>query len=218
METPEITARIDKSTPLTRDDFPHEITGETASGPIYRVKQQWYEADAAEYWSKEFNSPAAQAVFRNEILNPPKTVGALQYSYVTAVHARTGFLQQLDTLIAGLQEINAEMNNYAEHNNLCSEYEEKLGIFNEMLRKAGYTGWFQFEGRERTYDVLVERTRTITERTWIQVTLTGSGNANDHQEAAYERACSEAEEVDDSVWEETDTFYDNYEVIECEEA
>ena len=218
METQDITPRLDKTTPLTKDDFPHEVTGETMDGPMYRVKQNWYVADALDYWEKTFTSRKQQAIFRNEILNPPKTVGELQYHYISAVHARVTAMDQLDFLIAGLQEINAEMNNYAEHNNLCAEYEEKLGIFNDMIAKTGYTGWFRFEGRERTYEVLVERQRTITERQWITVTVPGTGTSDYMQEAAYEQAISIAEDLDDDDWDEQDSYADNYEVIDCNEA
>lgn len=215
-----IANRIDKSTPLTIEDFPHQVDVPEGAGPDqisgYTVKQQWYDGDADEYWKQVFASPQQQHVFRTQVLkNPPKTVGTLMYSWITAVNNYALKEASLNALINGLQEINAEMNKYAEHNNLCSEYEEKLGLFNDMLKNAGYRGWFQFEGRERTYDVLVERQRTVTERIWTRVTLTGT--SIDEDEIA-EMAVSQVEDTDEDEWEESDSFCTNYDMIDHTEA
>lgn len=215
-----IANRIDKSTPLTAEDFPHETEIKDGAAPdevtCYKVKQNWYEADASDYYEQVFKTPQQKSAFRTHFIqNQPNTVGALMYSWITAVNNYAAKEASLNSLLAGLQEINAQMNEYAEHNNLCSEYEEKLGIFNEMLRTAGYNGWFQFEGRERTYDVLVERTRTVTERMWTQVTVRGTSHRD---EAIYEEAVSQVEDTDGDEWEESDSYCDNYEMIDFSEA
>lgn len=215
-----IANRIDKSTPLTAEDFPHETEIKDGAAPdqvtCYRVKQNWYEADAIDYWEQVFRTPEQKSAFRiHFIQNQPKTVGALMYSWITAVNNYAAKEASLNSLLAGLQEINAQMNEYAETNNLCSEYEEKLGIFNDMLRTAGYNGWFQFEGRERTYDVLVERDRTVTERIWTTVTVTGT--SIDDSEIA-DMAISQVEDMDDDAWEESEWHASNYEMIEHMEA
>jgi hypothetical protein len=215
-----IANRIDKSTPLTIEDFPHEVDVPAGAAPDqvtrYRVKQHWYQDDVDAYWEQVFSTPVEQQVFRAQVLNnPPATVGRLMYAWLTSINNYARANATLTALINGLQEINAEMNNYAEHNNLCSEYEEKLGLFNDMLRTAGYNGWFQFEGRERTYDVLVERQRTVTERTWTRVTVTGT--SIDEDEIA-DSAISNVEFVEEDQWEESDSFCTNYEMIEHTEA
>ena len=215
-----IANRIDKSTPLTIEDFPHQVEIPEGAAPDkvtgYTVKQQWYDGNADEYWKQDFSSPQQQAVFRTQVLaNPPKTVGMLMYSWITAINNYALKEASLTALINGLQEINAEMNKYAEHNNLCSEYEEKLGLFNDMLHQAGYRGWFRFDGRERTYDVLVERQRTVTERIWTQVTV--NGTSMDDDEIA-ETAFSQVEDLDEDDWEESDSLCDDYVMIEHMEA
>lgn len=215
-----IANRIDKSTPLTIEDFPHEKEVRDGAQPDqvtrYTVKQHWYQDNVDTYWEQVFSTPEEQQVFRAQVLNnPPATVGRLMYAWIASINNYARSNATLTALINGLQEINAEMNNYAEHNNLCSEYEEKLGIFNDMLRTAGYKGWFQFEGRERTYDVLVERDRTVTERIWTTVTVTGT--SIDDSEIA-DMAISQVEEMDDDAWEESESHASNYEMIEHMEA
>lgn len=213
----ETTNRIDKATPLTVEDFPHEIEVpkiEAGSDQItrYVVKQRWYDADADEYWEQNFTNPQQQYAFRHQVLNnPPKTVGNLMYAWITAINNYALKEASMTALISGLEEINAEMNKYAEFNNLCGEYEEKLYLFNDMLHKAGYRGFFRFEGREKDVTVTVQRKRTVMETIDVTVSMVRGDT-----EGAYEAAIEIASESDDELWTVIHENYltDDYEAID----
>lgn len=215
----ETTNRIDKATPLTVEDFPHEIeVPNTGSDQVtcYKVKQRWYDANADEYWQQEFRTPHQQHAFRYQVLgNPPKTVGNLMYAWITAINNYALKEASMTALISGLEEINAEMNKYAEINNLCDEYEEKLYLFNDMLHKAGYRGFFRFEGRQKDVTVTVQRKRTVIETIDVTVSMVRGDT-----EGAYEVAVDIADNSDDELWTVIDDCYltDDYEAIDYYEC
>lgn len=152
---------------------------------------------------------AAQAI----INNPPKTVGELWHDYLRLVAANANATKNLAALESGLHQVNNYMNNYADDNNLCGEYEDALYTFTRFLTDAGYTGWFEFTGRVEQVTVTVERTRTVRE--YMTVNMERNKGSEDVDFAleiaetseAYEWTISD-EEYDTSDYEVTDVTVD----------
>ena len=68
------------------------------------------------------------------------------------------------------------------------------------MEEAGYTGFFEWKGREEDYEVEVMRLRTVQEKVTITVSMPKGSDEDDVVREAYEVA---EEETDDS-WEEND--------------
>lgn len=152
---------------------------------------------------------AAQAI----INNPPKTVGQLWHDYIRLVATHANTAKNLAGLENGLSEVNNYMNNYADDNNLCGDYEDALYKFTRFLTDNGYTGWFDFTGRMEQVTVTVERTRTVREYMTVNMERTkGDENVDFALEIAetseaYEWTISD-EEYDTSDYEVTDITVD----------
>lgn len=160
--------------------------------------------------SLTFGSTAQREAIQKIINDPPSTLGELWYDYLYLVAAQANSLKNLNALERGLGKVNTYLNEYADDNNYCSDYEAKLSDLNSLIVSEGYTGWFVFEGRTEEVNVTVERRRTIVETT--VVTMERARGA----EVDYDTATDLASECDESDWEVTDECYDTdyYEVID----
>lgn len=159
-----------------------------------------------------FGSTAQREAAQRVINDPPKTVGELWYDYLMLVAANATANKNLTALERGLGKVNAFLNEYAENENWCSEYEDKLSDMNTLITSEGYTGWFAFEGRTEEVDVIVERRRTVVETVTVRMEKPKGSDVN------YETATDAAADYDDSDWEVTDECYDTdfYEVIDVQ--
>lgn len=162
--------------------------------------------------SLTFGNTAQREAAQRIINDPPKTVGELWYDYLMLVAAQANSLKNLTALERGLSKVNAFLNEHAENENWCSEYEDKLSDMNSLIVADGYTGWFIFEGRTEEVDVMVERRRTVVETVTVRMEKPKGADVD------YETAVDEAAEYDDSLWEVTDECYDTdyYEVVNVE--
>jgi hypothetical protein len=143
----------------------------------------------------------------------PRSVGELTYRYAVALAAAESARKQLRVLENGLAGINLEMNEYAEENEFCNLYEQKLKIFNQALRDAGYTGGFEFVGRRYDGRARVRRHRVIIEEVWVDVTMNRNGELFDEEDAT-----SIAEDLNPEDFDIVDEQYDtsDYEIMETE--
>ena len=112
-----------------------------------------------------------------------------------------------------LGEINGAMNEAADEQNLCDQYEEVLlAKLNGLIDQYASRLDFRFEGREKEYVFTVQRRRVVHETTEIRLTVPNSRSVDDF----YDDAIQEAEYAYD--WSEGDCDYDNLEVIDvCED-
>ena len=179
---------------LEESDFPVASVA-TETGADFEVYACSYIQGEPDYRKISFNNVNARAAFTRNVPKAPTTIGGLIYEYYSLIKVYSGTQTTLENLIKGLQRINELMNEYAETNNLCSEYEETLEEFNNVLCVAGYNGWFTFEGREEDVAITVERERTIREQAVIY-TKRRKGNDIDWYDIQ--------DEVFDADWETTD--------------
>lgn len=179
---------------LEETDFPF-ATVATEGDSEFDVYACSYIQGEPDYRKLSFKTPAAKAAFMHHAPKGPKTVGHMIYNYYGLIKQYADSQSSLENLIKGLRRINELMNEYAETNNLCSEYEETLEEFNNVLCVAGYNGWFTFEGREEDVAITVERERTIREQAVIY-TKRRKGNDIDWYDIQ--------DEVFDADWETTD--------------
>ena len=157
-----------------------------------------------------FGNTAQREAIQKIINDPPSTLGELWYDYLYLVAAQANSLKNLNALERGLGKVNTYLNEYADDQNYCSDYEAKLSDLNSLIVSEGYTGWFVFEGRTEEVNVTVERRRTVMETT--VVTMERARGA----EVDYDTATDLASDYDESLWEVTDECYDTdyYEVID----
>lgn len=162
--------------------------------------------------SLTFGSTAQREAAQRIINDPPKTVGELWYDYLMLVAAAASTAKNLTALESGLGKVNTFLNEYAENENWCPEYEDKLSDMNTLITSEGYTGWFAFEGRVEEVDVIVERRRTVVETVRVRMEKPRGS------EVDYETATDAAADYSDSEWEVTDECYDTdyYEVVSIE--
>ena len=160
--------------------------------------------------SLTFGNTAQREAAQKIINDPPKTVGELWYDYLMLVAANATAVKNLTALERGLSKVNTYLNEYADDQKYCSDYEAKLSDLNSLIVSEGYTGWFIFEGRTEEVNVTVERRRTIVETTVVTVDRPKGA------EVDYEMVTDMASEYDESLWETTDECYDTdcYEVID----
>jgi hypothetical protein len=130
----------------------------------------------------------------------PKTVGGLYGAFVEQYHA----IHRINTV---LELVNMAMNEYADENNLCSAYDEAVNSLNDIIITHFPTWGFRFEPRQRMYNVIVERTRTVKETTVVYVTGTTSATAAEIKEIALNDAQYIDDEGEWSVQEEEDDDY-----------
>jgi hypothetical protein len=119
---------------------------------------------------------------------------------------------QLTALENGMSTIAAKMNEYADNEDWCDDYEYQLNEFNGALSNAGYTGWFEFEGRKVQMRVRVERNRIVREHIWIDMEVPKGDDPD------YDYATELAGEMDVEDWNIDDDHYndENYEVTDTE--
>jgi len=162
--------------------------------------------------SLTFGSTAQREAAQKIINDPPKTLGELWYDYLMLVAANANTAKNLAALERGLGKVNYYINEYADDENWCSEYEQKLFDMTRLLVDEGYTGWFEFTGRVEEVQVTIERRRTVLE------TVTVNMEKPKGSDLDYSDAVDQASEYDDSDWEVTDECYDTdyYEVINVE--
>jgi hypothetical protein len=183
-----------------------------------RVYKKHYVPDAGDWEYIAFmpNTQAIESFGGNSgfgAVRTPATVGELTYRYATLLASAESARKQLLALEDGLAGINLEMNEYAETANFCNEYEQKLKIFNQALRDAGYTGTFEFVGRMYDGRALVRRHRVIIEEVWVNVTMDRNGELFDEEDAT-----SIAEDLNPEDFDIVDEQYDtsDYEIMETE--
>ena len=151
---------------LELTDFPF-TTVATEGDSEFHVYESTYVPGAPDHHKVIFNNPQAAAAFTSHNPSSEITVGQLIYDHYKLVHKYAQGQRALESLVKGLQRINEMMNDYAEANNLCEEYEETLNEFNNVLSVAGYNGWFTFDGRQEDIAITIERERTIREQAVI---------------------------------------------------
>ena len=161
-----------------------------------------------------FGNTAQREAIQKIINDPPSTLGELWYDYLYLVAAQANSLKNLNALERGLGKVNTYLNEYADDQNYCSDYEAKLSDLNSLIVSEGYTGWFVFEGRTEEVNVTVERRRTVMETTVVTMERARG------TEVDYETAVDLASGVDDSDWEVTDECYDTdyYEILDVTNA
>ena len=161
-----------------------------------------------------FRSTAQREAAQRIINNPPKTLGELWYDYLNLVAANATAVKNLTALERGLGKVNTAMNEYADDQNWCGQYDETLPTFTRMLVEEGYTGWFEFIGRVEEVNVTVERRRVVTE------TITFSMERVKGAEFDYDSAIDLADGCDTEMWDIQDDCYDTdgYEVIDVTSA
>ena len=138
----------------------------------------------------------------------PKTVGGLYGAFVEQYNA-------ILKINAVLQVVNEAMNDYADEASLCSRYDEAVESLNDIILKMFPTWGFRFEPRQRMYNVIVERTRTIKETTVVYVTAGTNATTND----IYELAIEDAQYIDDEgEWALQEEDTDDYNVLDHEIA
>lgn len=100
-----------------------------------------------------------------------------------------------------MNEINSVANRSADDQNYCSQYEDVLDQLNALIIREVPEWDFRFEGRRKTYNVRVERSRTIVEYIDIQVEGPAGANKYDLEDDAYEIASDSYDwlEVDEDV-------------------
>lgn len=162
--------------------------------------------------SLTFGNTAQREAAQRIINDPPKTVGELWYDYLMLVAANANTAKNLTGLERGLGRVNYFLNEYADEENYCSGYEDKLSDMNTLITSEGYTGWFQFEGRTEEVDAIVERRRTIVETVSVRMEKPKGGDVD------YDTAVDMAADYGDSDWEVTDECYDTdyYQVVSVE--
>lgn len=162
--------------------------------------------------SLTFGSTAQREAAQRIINDPPKTVGELWYDYLMLVAANANTAKNLSALERGMGKVNYFLNEYADEENYCSGYEDKLSDLNVLITSEGYTGWFQFEGRTEEVDAIVERRRTIVETVSVRMEKPKGSDLD------YNTAVDMAADYDDCHWEVTDECYDTdfYEVIDVQ--
>lgn len=204
IETPETT-----NTPQTfytdrvrMPDIPENERGE------YEIQTNTFSTKYSEHQRITFYNSSMREALDQVKANPPETVGELwaQYLYLVARQANTN--KKLNGLERALSTINEQMNEFADNENFCSSYEDTLSDFNKYLYEAGYTGHFEFTGREEEVQVAVRRHRTVLEE--VTVTMTRMHGQEIDEDMAQEMA----EESD--YWNEIDSEYntDYYEVTD----
>ena len=183
-------------------DIPENSRGE------YEIKANTLSPKYSEHQSIVFYNTSMRTAIEQVKAYPPETVGDLwaKYLYLVAQHAQVN--KHLNALQSGLAVVNEKMNEFADDNNFCSSYEEALTDFNRALYDAGYSGHFEFTGREEEVQVTVRRQRTVLEA--VTVSMTRMRDAEIDEDMAQEIA----DEMD--TWDELDSDYatDYYEVTD----
>ena len=162
--------------------------------------------------SLTFGNTAQREAAQRIINDPPKTLGELWYDYLMLVAANANAAKNLAALERGLSKVNTFLNEYADNENWCSEYEDKLSDMSSLLVGEGYTGWFTFEGRAEEVQVTIERRRTVLE------TVTVTMEKPKGSDLDYSDAVELAEGYDDEMWDVQDDCYDtdSYEVSDVQ--
>jgi hypothetical protein len=162
--------------------------------------------------SLTFGSTAQREAAQKIINDPPKTLGELWYDYLMLVAANANTAKNLAALERGLGKVNYFLNEHADNENWCSEYEDKLSDMTSLLVGEGYTGWFTFTGRVEEVDVMVERRRVVLETVTVRMEKPKGSDLD------YSDAVDQASEYDDELWDVQDDCYDTdyYEVINVE--
>lgn len=140
----------------------------------------------------------------------PATVGELWTKYLELVVRNANVEKQLNALQNGMERVSRSMNEYADDQDFCDSYEDALNSMNSLLRDAGYTGWFEFEGRSEEVEVTVERQRVVRETTTVMV------ERKRGQEIDEDYAIDVASETDLDSWYVQDDHYNDsgYEVTD----
>jgi hypothetical protein len=202
VETPNNTPMTFYTDRVRMPDIPENSRGE------YEIKPNTLSPKYTEHQSIVFYNTAMRTAIEQVKAYPPETVGDLwaKYLYLVAQHAQVN--KSLNGLVSGLSVVNEKMNEYADDNNFCSSYEEALSDFNRALYEAGYSGYFEFTGREEEVQVTVRRQRTVLEE--VTVSMTRMRDAEIDEDTAQELA----DEMD--TWTEIDYDYntDYYEVTD----
>lgn len=187
-----------------------EVQDLSSDSPSVRTKQfnETLSEQAAIYFRTLPQANGLKAL----IQNPPKTVGELWMRYLETLRDYSRTSSQLTALENGMSTIAEKMNEYADDQDWCSEYEYQLNEFNGALSNAGYTGWFSFEGRKVQVRVRVERTREVREYIWIDMEMPKG------EEVDYHEATEIAGEMDIDAWCVDDDHYNDsdYEITDTE--
>ena len=187
-----------------------EVKDLDTSSPTVYTKQfdDTYSEHAAIYFRTTPQVNALKAM----VQTPPKTVGELWMRYLEMLRDYSRTSSQLSALENGMTTIAAKMNEYADDQDWCNEYEYQLNEFNGALSNAGYSGWFSFEGRTQQMRVRVERVREVKEHVWIEMEVPKGDDPD------YYYATELAGEMEVDEWNIDDDHYNdgNYEVTDTE--
>lgn len=212
------TTTHDATTTLPSPLFIHTAVQYGLTGkPSYEVKIKDYIPDSPDHdWRKiMFNNDQGDLFVEKIINNRPSTIGELAYRYMETLQKLAISERLLTTLQTGLAKVNDLMNEYAENEDMCGDYERFLGKFNQAIADAGYRGNFEFIGRVQEKMFTVERHRTVVEQITVTLEVT-RGQEDSAEETAVEIAgdCS----VED--WTVTDEEYSDefYNVIDVSDA
>lgn len=104
-------------------------------------------------------------------------------------------------ILSVMHEINGVANRNADDQSYCSQYEDVLGNLNDLIIREVPEWEFRFEGRRKTYNVRVERSRTIVEYVDIEVEGPAGASKYDLEDDAHEIASDsyDWQEVDEDV-------------------
>lgn len=177
-----------------------------------RVEMKQFDETLSDHTAIYYRTVAQADAIKAVAADPPKTVGDLWARYLKLVSTNAHYMKQLAALENGMSIIAAKMNDYADEQDWCDDYEYNLNKFNEALNDAGYSGWFAFTARQVQMRVRVERTRQVKEHVWIDMEVARG------DEIDYYYATEVANEIDVDSWEIDDDHYDDsdYEVTDSE--
>ena len=187
-----------------------EVEDLSSNTPSVRTKQ--FDDTLSEHGAIYFRTLVQADALKAMVQTPPKTVGELWMRYLHLLSDYSRASKQLSALESGLSTIAEKMNEYADQQDWCDDYEYHLNEFNGALSNAGYNGWFSFEGRKVQMRVRVERERTVKEHTWVEVEVSKG------EEVDYHYATEIAGEMDNDEWYIDDDHYNDsdYEITDSE--
>ena len=100
----------------------------------------------------------------------------------------SGLINMQRRVYGVLREVNETANEAADAQNYCSEYEDVLEKFNDIITRDVPEWDFRFQGRSKMYNVTVERRRTVVEYCTVQVEGPAGATKYDLEDEAHSAA------------------------------
>jgi hypothetical protein len=201
---PSVTTREGKSTSMTYPDFDYtsQVVTVTLHGNIRTSSLHNEEAEYRDVMYARFTTPlgdTSEYYFTDwEVVHDavdttvdttPEPELTPEQAELKGLNDRISNLLSLQRRVYGvLREVNETANEVADRQNYCSEYEDVLDKFNSIIIRDVPEWDFRFEGRLKTYNVTVERRRTVVEYCTVQVEGPAGATKYDLEDNAHEAA------------------------------